>query len=295
MVIGVFAEETKKGGTSHISPAGVRVWEAMTGKTVAQLKTKSWVGSVAVHPNNRYVITNDYDGIQVWDAVTGKVVAVRKMHEKVHSSTTSGSYASCLGFTPDGRLVTGHPDSTILLWDLPLPPHQFEPLTAKALDSLWNDLAGADASRAWRAIWRLADAPKDVLPRLRDQLKRVEPAPAELTRRLLADLDADSFQKRQEAARRLKELGPLAGPALRQALEAGPSPEQRRRIEEVLNPLAAPAPPTGEALRAVRAVSLLERIGSPEARRVLAELAKGVPEARLTWEAKATLERLARP
>ena len=39
---------------------------------------------------------------------------------------------------------------------------------------------------------------------------------------------------------------------------------------------------------------VLERIGSPDARRVLEALAKGVPEARLTREAKAALERLVR-
>src|SRR5262249_53546156 len=122
LVVGMFAEDTKKDGTTYHSPAGVRVWEAATGKTVAHLKTNSWVGQVAVHPNNRYIITNDYDGVQLWDAISGKIVARRQMHEKVHSSTTSGSFASCLALTPDGlRLVTGHPDSTILLWDLAPP------------------------------------------------------------------------------------------------------------------------------------------------------------------------------
>src|SRR5262249_12413759 len=54
LVVGVFAEETKKNGTTYHSPGGVRVWEAATGKPVTHLKTKSWVGQVAIHPNNRY-------------------------------------------------------------------------------------------------------------------------------------------------------------------------------------------------------------------------------------------------
>ena len=44
----------------------------------------------------------------------------------------------------------------------------------------------------------------------------------------------------------------------------------------------------------LRAVEVLERIGTPEARQVLAKLADGAPEARLTQEAKASLQRLAK-
>jgi hypothetical protein len=44
----------------------------------------------------------------------------------------------------------------------------------------------------------------------------------------------------------------------------------------------------------VRAVEVLELIGSDEARRLLRELAKGPAEARQTQEAKAALARLAR-
>jgi hypothetical protein len=39
---------------------------------------------------------------------------------------------------------------------------------------------------------------------------------------------------------------------------------------------------------------VLERINSAEARQALAKLAKGAPEARLTREAKAALDRLTR-
>ena len=39
---------------------------------------------------------------------------------------------------------------------------------------------------------------------------------------------------------------------------------------------------------------MLEAIGSPDARQVLETLATGLPEARLTREAKAALQRLAR-
>jgi len=43
-------------------------------------------------------------------------------------------------------------------------------------------------------------------------------------------------------------------------------------------------------MRNSRAIWVLERIGTPEARAVLEDLAKGAPEARQTQEAKAALD-----
>ena len=76
-------------------------------------------------------------------------------------------------------------------------------------------------------------------------------------------------------------------------MKTKPSAEARRRAEEILARLSK-AEPTGEALRALRAIEVLEHIGTPEASRVLETLAKGAPEARLTRDAKASLGRLAR-
>jgi hypothetical protein len=55
--------------------------------------------------------------------------------------------------------------------------------------------------------------------------------------------------------------------------------------------LREPAP---ESLQGLRAVSVLERIGTPAARRVLAELAAGDSAARLTRAAKGVLVRMGR-
>jgi hypothetical protein len=111
-------------------------------------------------------------------------------------------------------------------------------------------------------------------------------------RRLIAALDDDSFQRREAAMKQLQELGPSAEPALRTVLQGQPSPEQRRRVEIILVALAEPHLLSAEQLRAIRAVTVLEQIGSPEARQNLKGLAGGVAAAPLTRSARSALERM---
>ena len=67
--------------------------------------------------------------------------------------------------------------------------------------------------------------------------------------------------------------------------------ETRRRLEQILSKMVSTPP--SETRRAIRAIMVLERIGSPETISVLESLARGAPGARETEEAKASLVRLA--
>src|SRR5205823_1163704 len=108
---------------------------------------------------------------------------------------------------------------------------------------------------------------------------------------LVKDLDSDNFTKRQKANKALEQLESQARPALEKVLANPPSAEARSRAKNLLErldgPVAAP-----EDLRMVRAVEVLERVGTAEARDLLARLAKGAAGARLTTEASASLGRL---
>lgn len=126
----------------------------------------------------------------------------------------------------------------------------------------------------------------------RDRLRPVRDAAPEKVRRLIADLDSAEFAKREAATKELTDLGEAALPALRAALKAGPSAEQKKRLGEIVEAVGHAT--SGDTLRQLRAVEVLEMIGSDAAREVLESLAKGVSEARLTKEARATLERQAR-
>ena len=68
--------------------------------------------------------------------------------------------------------------------------------------------------------------------------------------------------------------------------------EVRQRIKQVLDKLGPLA--SADRMRALRAVQVLEYTNTPEARACLQALAKGMPQAQLTCQAKAALERLAK-
>jgi hypothetical protein len=202
-----------------------------------------------------------------------------------------------LAFYPGGtRLVSGSYDTTLLVWDVgDVRAAGKARRSAEELERAWADLAGGNGARAHRAVWVLARAP-EAPELLRKRLSPAAPLGEEQrkrVRRLLADLDSDRFDAREAATAALDKLGEAAALLLRQALADRASAEARRRIEDLLTNWEK-AVPTGDTLRALRAVEALEHIGDAEARRLLEALAKGAAEARLTREAKAALDRLHR-
>jgi hypothetical protein len=124
-------------------------------------------------------------------------------------------------------------------------------------------------------------------------LKPVKEPDLQRLRQLVQDLDNDTFAVREAAAKELENMGALITPALRQALAASPSLERRRRLERLLDQ-AAHQIPSEEGLGRLRALHILEQIGSPEARQVLKVMATGAPAASETQEAKGCLQRLTR-
>src|SRR5262249_8732209 len=109
---------------------------------------------------------------------------------------------------------------------------------------------------------------------------------------LIDDLDNDQFKVREKAMAGLKQGRPDAERALRQALTENRSLEARRRIEELLPAFPLAYPP--ETVQQVRAIQVLEQIGSAEAVGILESLVAGAASAYQTREAKEALDRLAK-
>ena len=239
----------------------------------------------ALSPDGRAAATADSSGeVRFWELASG--------HERFRF-TSPGSPVFSLAFAPDGRtLLTGNADATLFAWDLaalPQPLRAPERLAPDDLTRLWAALA-EDAAPAYAALRTLAARPAQAVPFLRERLRPVAELDAALLKRLVSGLDDDDFVIREKATIELGKLGEAALPALRGAAVSG-SAEVRRRAEQLLGRLGAAGP---ERLRQARAVEALERCATPEARKLLAALAGGMDEARLTREAAAALRRLER-
>ena len=107
----------------------------------------------------------------------------------------------------------------------------------------------------------------------------------------LLETGNNQFAVRESATKELEMLGEIAAPACRKVLEQKPAAEPCRRLEALLEKQSRERlNPSSERLRTLRAVEVLEHIGTPGARQVLETLAKGAPEARATQEAQASLD-----
>jgi RNA polymerase sigma factor (sigma-70 family) len=263
------------------------LWDAKGGKPLGRLAPSQHRGgktvlALAFAPNGKTLaaagqpdLSGDGACVNVWELATGRVRLRLTGHQ---GNVNSVAFAGGSRF-----LVSGSTDSTALVWDLTARPG---PAPAAAeLDGLWENLRANDAERAYAAVCRLARSPAGVKS-LGQHLPPTGPPPdTDQVARLIKKLGSDKFAEREKASQELARLGEAAEPLLRKALEAEPSAEARRRLNEALEKLS----PEGERLRTERAVEALELAGTPEARRALEALAQGAAAARRTREAKAAL------
>jgi hypothetical protein len=242
--------------------------------------------SLAFSPDGRYLaLAQRTPEVHLWDVLAGREVGRLEGHE--------GRVVSLL-FAPDGKhLFSGSTDTTARAWDLTrlTQPQQTRGirLQPEALDALWADLGGKDPLRAFDALRKLSASPDQAVKFIKDHLYPETPADAHRLTRLVADLGSDRVEVRRLAESDLGGLGDRAEPALRQALDGHPPLELRQRVERLLDKLLVP---TAGQMRELRAVELLEWVGTTEARLLLRTLAGGVPGTRLTREAASAVRRL---
>jgi hypothetical protein len=224
--------------------------------------------------------------------------SVHPMFGKKHGAVFEAK--TPFGF-PQGTILTftleqggGHVQHTIGRWRLsvttvqPPVPLELLELSAKELAKVWADLAATDAATAERAIETLSLSRQTVVF-LKGRLNPEVPK-GDLGRvaKLIKELDHDQFAVRERATKELEKLGPMAAPALAQVVLESPSLEAQRRAAKLLEKVQHS--PT--LLQEQRAVEVMVRMGTSDARQLLEHLAKGPPEAWLTQEAKAGLKRL---
>jgi WD40 repeat protein len=278
---------------------GVTLWDTATVKQMHALDTGTdyQSPSLAFSPDTRTLamattnrVTNATT-LSLWEVASGK----RRCQFQGHRGSISA-----LRFSPDGRLLaSGSGDTTILLWDVTGRTWSGVPakakLAEKELAELWTDLAKPEARDGFAAEVKLAAAGQDTVAFLAKELRPEAPPKIDAAgiARRIADLNDAHYKVRRKATRELEQLGMDARPALLRALQGKPSAEVRRRVEKLLAKAeTARLRVDPLLLRSLRALEVLERIASPEAKKVVLTLAKGNPQARLTQEAKAALDRL---
>jgi hypothetical protein len=266
---------------------GVVAGVGVLARAIFPVAFRPGAGSLAFSPDGRFLAQVNARAVTLWDVAARKELRQLKGHV--------GDIAA-LAYAPDGKtLATGSADGTGLVWDV---ARLTEPATRPAADvkeealkAAWDALAGEDAARAYDGMMMLAAAPGQGMRFLHERLKPAAAPNAKELADWIARLDSDEFEVRQKAAEALRKVGPTAGPVLREARAARPSAEVKRRIDTLLAEIDR-AKLSGEDLRALRAVEVLEMVRSPEAREVLKALAGGAPGAKLTEAAREARQRI---
>lgn len=267
----------------------VVLWETATGKERLRIiRNEGQLHQIAFSPNGRFLAAIDRtETIHFWDSWTGREIDQFTGHRGVVTS---------LSFAPDGKtLASGGADNTILIWDmsgiLPATQPASEKLSRAELARCWDDLAGTDAARAYATITELARHPDQAVSLLKAKLASYPKMDAQPLARLIADLDSDDFKTRENASKELAKLGRMTEGALKKTLDENPSAELKRRIQILLDKLD-PKEDDPEQILLLRVIEVLERLGTPEARKLLRKLAQEASIPDVAREAQGSLQRL---
>jgi WD40 repeat protein len=266
-------------GVMFIGQSKVHVFDFLSGQARSD---PGWtdVQTLAPSPGGMWLATAHADG-------TIRVRAAGSGQEVQRYQADAGPVFSLLWSVDGKRLYSAHGDTTVLEWDLAPPGGSGLSNAERA----WAGLSSGDGRKAYRAAWWFLSA-ADPVGELKPRMGLVpDDGTGKRVRRLVIKLDDDSFAVREEAERKLTALGPVAEPALIQAAAVNTSAEVRQRARAILSRIPA-RPLAADEDRDLRAVEVLTQVANAEARKVLATLTQGDPDARVTRAAAAALQRL---
>ena len=191
-------------------------------------------------------------------------------------------------FSPDGRLIVSgcgydskHDDPSIRVWEV---------ASGKEVRRFNGHLAGIYSVAFFPDGHRVASASSDATAMVWDLALEDEGRSATVGAPARRDLEMAWDELGRDAPRayrtiwRLSAAGDPVVPLLAKQLK--PVHPDDPEKDTSLGPLA-----TGETLRRLRAIAVLEKIGTPAARQVLERMATGLDGARETREARAALRR----
>jgi WD40 repeat protein len=276
----------------------IRLWDVASGTELIQFlpdETRANTPGIPARqsrirltwsPDGRALAVGDYK-VRLWELATLGVRRELPGHRD--------GPVRALAFAPDSQvLASASSDTTVLIWDTATtdrPISEKAPMNHSILEKHWWALAENDAGRAFAAIIDMVSAPHDSAAWIRERVKPADPLDPQRIEKLIGDLDDKQFKTRQTATAELLQMGDRVVPAIDKALATKPALETHLRLQDLRKRLISPVL-KNEPLRVFRALEVLERMGTPEARDVLQMLADGAPGAMVTTQARAALERL---
>jgi RNA polymerase sigma factor (sigma-70 family) len=281
----VFVPDGSRLVTTHFTHFGswLREWEPSTGQEAGAFTPQGWTtprlgeGGLVYSADGKWLASAGNDRkINLFEVATARHVHLVGEHlSHVHS----------LAFTRDGRYLVGNAALAPILWDLA--PPDLPKLSN--LDATWEGLSSDDGAKAYRLLWALIRNPGAAVTLFRERLNTAVISPEQF-QKWLADLDGPRFIVRETAERDLLlARGKLPADWLKKALEETKSEEVKVRLRRVAQQWQKPDP---NEWRMSRAVAVLERIATPEAKELLRTWAN-MGAGPLADEAKQALERLA--
>jgi len=199
-------------------------------------------------------------------------------------------------FSPDGkRLLSGLDDTTIIAWDMSraecLPLASKTVLSEGDVARRWDLLRSADGERAFRSEWELAADPERVVEFLRRRLPNAASISPERAKSWIFELDSSEYSVREHASRNLLSNFDQVKDELTTTLRETTSAEIRKRIQRIIDScddiVSQP-----ERLQELRAIEVLERIGTPNAVELLKKLSENRARADISDGAAESLHRI---
>jgi WD40 repeat protein len=269
----------------------IKVRDLRSGKALRILGGREVYASTAVFsPDGKQILAGQRDGtVRVWDVATGKVLL---------DFPTQQGPVTALSFSADGKLLaSGSKDTTVVLWDWGYVSTRAKAPQGKGTPAkdkeLLDDLGSKDAAKAFKAITALVERPAEAVALLKPLLRPVPAVKEAEVKRLLDDLGSEQAAVRDKAEKALADLGALevVRKAVGQRLAAKPAEGVKVRLLR-LEKRFQDGTITPTTLKLLRAIEVLERVGTPAARQVLERVAGGAPGHPVTEDARGAVARL---
>ena len=265
------------------------LYDVLTGQRMDAFLFKQILtpSSLSFIDNGKSLACGTVEGnIVYWNIMTG---------ESFLESGKCGEIVSMCYDANDVRLVTGNSDTTVLFWRAPHWKKDVNEGLSVSVGSneyygnRWASLRSQTDNSFFDAFRLFVRDGDDSVAFIRRHLQPIPEPDMELITQCIRSLSDDQFEVRKKSFAQLKRFGDLAFPQLHHRLREAPLLDEKKLIQQLLREENVLTP---DQLRNLRAIQILEYIGTSDAKDLLCLISTGSTASRLTRSASASLKRL---